>query len=107
MRPRFGVAAVTDSGGQRALYPGDKIVYTLGFDAPMPYGGYNQGYQYPYTTTCVGYAQGCIGSGTNINYNYTSSNYANGVVTITVDPSNYLPESNKGNNTASITLRGY
>lgn len=67
---------VYPSGGQQALYPGDKIVYTLVYDAVPAsyYGGY---YDAPMQAI------------------------------IEVDPSAYVAESNKLNNTAVATYRVY
>jgi len=93
------------SAPQQALRPGDKIVYTMGFDMPYNYGNdyryddcdrwddnddewydYNCDYSYPY------------------DYNYDS----NRVVTVTVNPFGSLYEINRGNNTASQSLNyGY
>ena len=106
---------------QRALYPGDKIVYTLGYDNPYqngyaggcsyncgtPYnnGGYGYTGQSSYTApggyTCNGYGP-C-----NVPNSYPSTIYQNGgVVTIIADPYNYLIELTKQNNTATYPV-GY
>lgn len=61
------------SPSQQKLYPGDKIVYTLGFDMP-------QNYSYP---------------------SYPS--YGN-TFSVTVDPQYLITDSNRANNTASVTL---
>lgn len=73
---------VHPSGGQQALYPGDKIVYTLGYDV-VPQGGYG--------------------------YDYYSYDYYGGQAqaTIEIDPSLYLQEANKLNNTAVATYQVY
>lgn len=71
---------VHPSGGQQALYPGDKIVYTLSYDV-VPQGGYG----YDYYGGFGGQAQ----------------------ATIEIDPSLYLQESNKLNNTAIATYQVY
>lgn len=125
------------SPAQQALYPGDKIVYTLGFDG---YQNYNNGYPYNggncnYYDGTTNYPAPCSNSGyysdnyynqypyygnnpNNYSYNYSNNysynyqqypynqyqNYGNGVVTIVVDPNNYLYESSKANNTASTYL---
>ncbi len=91
------------SGAQRALYPGDRIVYTLGYEN-------DNAQETPvYPGACLSYStQGCIGSG--VGYGYTSnpgyqSYTSNGghTVFITVDPYNQVRESNENNNTASAT----
>lgn len=124
---------------QQALYPGDKIVYTIGFDIPVAanyYNNYPTTSQYPYSSTYP-YPSNC-GYGTNYTYDgvqnypttsntcgtnyYNSSTYYNqtypnygnysnpsyygssGVFSVTVDPQGVIQESNKGNNTASVTL---
>ena len=58
---------------QQKLYPGDKIVYTLGFDV--------------------------------LNTNYNSYNSYTGTFTVTADPQNIANESNKINNTATISVQ--
>ena len=65
---------------QQALYPGDKIVYTLGFIANSPYQYQYQNYPY---------------------YGQTS------VVSIHADPYNLVYELNEGNNTASASYQVY
>ena len=144
------------SQGEQALYPGDKIAFTLTYDDPSYNNVYNQNYnqvcsqQYPYTCTyntqynqypyntqpqtcytyngytnipgpcAYGYDQNgnpIYGSNTNYTYNnqypynvnanyygntgYGYNPYTTGTVTITVDPQNWVVESNKYNNTAS------
>jgi len=69
---------------QQALYPGDKIAYTLS------YNGGTSG-SYPYATSAYGYGYG----------------YQTGTITITADPQNYVPEYNKGNNFAQTTVPLY
>jgi len=68
---------------QQALFPGDKIVYTLTFSTNT-----NTGYQYQ----------------NQYPYGYT---YGTNTVTIIADPSNLRAESNKGNNTATAPLPLY
>ena len=102
---------------QQALYPGDKIAYTLSFavtNAATAY-PYNNGTVNPYG---YGYqSSGYVTSGYNCNgYSCTNNNYvSNGyntgyqtaVITITADPQNYIPELNKGNNTVQTTIPLY
>ena len=94
---------------QQKLYPGDKIVYTLGFDmASYPQSGY------PYTNPCNaaytynGYYNYPTGynCGSYSYPNYYGSNYSfyNQGFSVTADPQNLIPELNKGNNTASVSL---
>mgnify|MGYP001613201129 CR=1 FL=1 len=68
---------VYPSGGQQMLYPGDKIVYTLGYDVVPAQGGYDNYY----------------------------GNQAQ--ATIEVDPINYIPEVSEINNTAVATYQVY
>jgi hypothetical protein len=77
---------------QQALYPGDKIAYTLSFaGANQTSSGYTSaGY------VCNGY------SCTNNNYGYQTA-----TITITADPQNRVPEYNKGNNIAQTTIPLY
>jgi len=117
---------------QQALYPGDKIAYTLSF------AGTNQATGYPYTNTNYGYSTGystgygysstgyncngylCTNNNTVSNgYPYPATNfgysgYGNGygyqqtaVITITADPQNFIVEPNKGNNIAQTTVPLY
>lgn len=72
------------SGAQRALYPGDYIVYTLSWGGGTP-------------STCVGYTGNCLGS----------PSYGTQTVGITVDPQNSLAESSKANNYASASYTAY
>ena len=112
------------SQAQQKLYPGDKIVYTLGFDMPtnstQPYN-----YSYPYAPTNCGYNQNYTYDGyynypTGYGYSCTNPNpyqypnyygnaypfYGANTFSITVDSQNLLNDYNRGNNTASVTL-GY
>ncbi len=132
-----GYSYLYSSATQQALYPGDKIVYTLGFNSAIgnqyctlqypnqncPW--YQTPYQaYPYQGTCYRYdgyqniPVACTNTEgqpiyTNPNYNqnynygyqYNYSNpglYAGNLVTITVDPRNFVWDQNRGNNAASI-----
>lgn len=76
------------AGAQRALYPGDRIEYTL---------AYGDGSGYGYTPTCFGYSGNCIGSAT----------YGQQTVSISVDPYSQLTELNKANNYASASYPAY
>lgn len=78
---------------QQALYPGDKIVYVLGFTVPQTQ-NYNTGYTYPTTCGTYPYTYVCP---TN-----TSKLYGN--VSVTVDPYNSVQETTDANNTASVLL---
>jgi hypothetical protein len=138
---------------QRALYPGDKIVYTLGFDRPYSYNNYNyqtgcswsysgnnncnSGYYYnynyqptyqyapnnPYTCNNYGpcnipgyvnlypygspYQYGCPpGYGCSVPTNlYNAYNGASiGTVTVTADPSGFVQDANRANNTATAQV---
>ena len=111
------------SPAQQALYPGDKIVYTLGFTMQNGYSynssyPYSYGYSTSYPSNC-GYTQnytyngaysypdtsyGCNTNGYNT-YGYQS--YGSEIFTVTVNPDNYVSESSSGNNTASIDLSAY
>jgi hypothetical protein len=115
---------------QQALYPGDKIVYALTFDNVYGQNTYQQypnyGYGYTgassYTTggyTCNGYNcttpygynnyyNNCTNNSCNNGYyNYNGMPSYTGTVTITADPFNYVTESNKSNNSASIVVQVY
>jgi hypothetical protein len=118
---------------QQALYPGDKIAYVLTYDDGQNYNqNYNQAYQYGangyqngYSNYGYGYpATGYSTSGYNCsNYNCTNNNvvsnypannnynygYQNpsATVTIIVDPSNFVQELNKNNNTAQTSVATY
>ncbi len=75
---------VYPSGGQQALYPGDKIVYTLGYDV-VPANGY--GFDY---------------------YSFESNNWGGQAqVTIEVDPMNQVSEASEYNNTAVSSYQVY
>ncbi len=111
-----------DAGPQRALYPGDKVVYTLTFDAPYNYNNnYNPctGWSFPCTQptpvnggpgTCNQYGP-CNVPGypaNNYAYTYPTPNYGGtSVITIQVDPYNALWEMSEVNNTATIPLQVY
>jgi hypothetical protein len=99
------------SQGQRALYPGDKIAYTLSY---ADYGNYQTGYQncgtpYNYSGTPYTYTTPCYSTG----YNQYSANYGNygygatKTVSVSVDPYNLIPEYNKANNYASQIYVAY
>ena len=107
---------------QQALYPGDKIVYTLGFDATYdtnqyfnPNYNYNNsqstcGYQYNgYTNVWkCGYTDGngnWVDTGSNYQYQYPGIQYpGNRAVTVNVDPNNWMWETNEVNNRATANL---
>lgn len=102
------------SPAQQALYPGDKIVFTLTFTAPMN-AQYGQQYpNYSYTgyynpVDPYGYS---YGNSTLGGYSYaqpTYPNYYGGMqtATVTVDPYGLVWESNKTNNTASVSFQVY
>ncbi len=120
------------SGPQRALYPGDKIAFTLNFsdyDTNSAYGynnGYtnNQGYTYgtcnAYGPCAVpGYSGGCGYAPCGYTAPYTNwtpyqpasnvNSYYGGskVVSIQVDPYNQVPEVSKANNYASTSYVSY
>jgi hypothetical protein len=96
---------------QQRLYPGDKIVYTLGFDVPntnynntqcnnynyntttYPYNSYSNTYPYNTYTNCP-----------TTSYPNYSSNYQ-GTFSVIADPQNIAQESNKANNTASVSVQ--
>ena len=102
------------SNGQQALYPGDKMVYTLGFDMTQNNGYYTPTYygsNYNNCTYSPNYTYNGVYNyptnnyGTNCTYNQYSAGISNNrMMTINVDPQNYMMECNKGNNTTSITL---
>lgn len=77
---------------QQALYPGDKIVYTLGYTAPYAYDTTDSmyGWSYPYWTLDQSQAYGQMST-----------------VSIDADPYNLVRESNENNNTASATYQAY
>lgn len=116
---------------QQALYPGDKIVYTLGFtmsnqaytNTAYPYNnGYTYDYQntynygtncnvqyqtYPYTYPCNNtntYPYNTYNTYYPTNTYYPQTTYGTRTVSIVVDPQNYVSESSEANNTASITI---
>lgn len=75
---------VYPSGGQQALYPGDKIVYTLGYDV-VPANGYANDY-----------------------YSFESNYYGGQAqATIELDPLNMVNEASEYNNTANAIYQVY
>ncbi len=103
------------SQGQQALYPGDRIVYTLGYNAaPVDgtngYDNYNGGYGYDQSgwsysgASCYGSPE-CYTGGNQ----YYGNQYGSGQVTasIQVDPYNQLYETNKANNYAAVSYQVY
>ena len=117
-----------NSGPQRALYPGDKIVYTLGYDAVYPadypphgYGGgtgynnapgFNYAGGYNWGASCNNFGPCNVPGYANYyapsNY-YTPgyAGYGSAQTTITVDPYNYVQDANRSNNTAAISYTVY
>lgn len=109
------------SPNQQALYPGDKIVYTLSYTAipqnqqnggvvcTQQYPNYNCGTptNYPYDPNNISWSN----PGT-FSYNYNSGYQYSGYGTtqtasVTADPYNLIWETNEGNNTASVTYQVY
>ena len=81
------------SAPQPGMYPGDKIMYTLTFDAPTTYGyGYQNTCEYPYTHC-----------NTQNNYNQYPA-YSDRTVRVTVDPQGYVAEQNRANNAAATQI---
>jgi len=118
----YNPAYTYQSPGQQALYPGDKIIYNLGYDAaynydnqyciaiypPPPgcewYGYNNYGgsfYQYGYDWYVGGQYYPYGGSPGSYGYNQPQT------ATITLDPYNQVPESNETNNSASTSYTVY
>lgn len=101
------------AGPQRALYPGDKIVYSMGFSDTSSYGynNYTYGTCNQYGPCAVpgysgGYTQGYNPYGyttTNYNYGYTQPR----TVSIQVDPYNQILELTKANNVATVAYLSY
>ena len=112
------------SSSQQALYPGDKIVYTLGFNIPTPayispYAPYmpqnNCGYAQSYTYNGVynipnDPLYNCSNSyADNYSYAHTPNYYGNRAqgpraFIINVDPQNFFRETNEADNTAGIPI---
>ncbi len=111
-----------NSGAQQALYPGDKIVYTLGYDAQ--YSGQSQ---YTQSSGCDGWSYPCNqgqpvygGPGTcnsygpcnvpgyvpNV-YGYYNYGYNQQTASVQVDPYNMIWELNEANNQANVTYTVY
>ncbi len=89
------------SPGQQALYPGDKIIYTLGYAAtPVTQGcayegctaqnPYDTSWSYPYST------MGAVAA-----YGQAST------ASVSVDPYNLIAESNESNNYAAVSYQVY
>ncbi len=99
------------SQGQQALYPGDKIVYTLTYAATpvnqtygqgaTQYNSYQQFTGWSYTTaeSYWNYA----GAAAYNQYGYGQSSTAS----VSVDPNNLVAETNKTNNYAAISYQVY
>lgn len=110
---------VYPSGPQQALYPGDKIVYTLHYSESNTGGTPCTGYGFPCTppityggpSSCNQYGPCTIPGYSNYtivpnqySYSYSGSSYGNPeVVSIQVDPFGLFPEVSKANNYASQT----
>lgn len=109
------------SDAQQALYPGDKIVYTLGYDAQFSGPQYTQnggcdGWSYPCNPgtpvyggpgTCNSYGPCTIpGYAQNI-YGYQNTGYNTQSVSVQVDPYNLVWEQNEANNAAGISYSIY
>lgn len=101
------------SPGQQALYPGDKIVYTLAYDAPYAYNRY-QGNQYcvmiyPPPPGCDYNYGGYADSGYYYPYNQYGAayGYQPQTATIQVDPYNFVWESSEYNNSAAVSYAVY
>lgn len=110
----YSPAYTYQSPSQPALYPGDKVVYTLGYIATP---AVNQvcTQQYPntncttVTNPAAGWTYGADPSGWmfagsyNQNYGYGQTSSAS----VTVDPYNLVRESNESNNTAGVSYQVY
>ncbi|MEK7068690.1 MAG: hypothetical protein AAB964_02655 [Patescibacteria group bacterium] len=83
------------SPAQQALYPGDRIVFTMGYDN---FGGS----QYCPPSSWGEYAPCSVGG-----YDYRYDRRSAESVTIHVDPYNIVPEINEYNNTSSASYYGY
>lgn len=95
------------SVGQAALYPGDRIVYTLGFDS-YDY-GYNYGYDYDYHN----YEDDCEWDDDEEEWNCDDNDrnrrhddyrYENGRFSVSVDPYGQIFELNEFNNLVSLSI---
>lgn len=105
--------------GQRALYPGDRIVYTLTFSQGSGYGNYNNGGNCDWNNNNYYNGYGSYNSYNdssynhyhdyqNCNYNQGYTNYySGGTLTITVDPYNLTYDPNRGNNIVSVPVNAY
>jgi hypothetical protein len=103
----WGIAATLPSGyqylsgPQQALYPGDKILYTLTFRDTAnpsaygytPYGSYSYGSYNPWGCGNDAYGYGCT----------AGAGYSQSIV-ITADPYHQVPDSYPYNNTATAPL---
>jgi hypothetical protein len=94
------------SQGQQALYPGDKIVYTLSYTAAAPY------QQHPYADNPYGtqysdsvWLNPCstMSCGQYNPYTYGQASTAS----ISIDPYNLVAESNESNNYAAVSYQVY
>ena len=90
---------------QQALYPGDKIVYTLGFIENSPYQYQYQNYP---AQTGWSYPNGTLDPYSQTANVYNQNSYGQmSTVSINADPYNLIWELNEGNNTASATYQTY
>ncbi len=111
------------SPAQQALYPGDKVVYTLTYTAQLPANQFTGGGNpcngwYPCDPgtpvyggpgTCNSYGP-CNVSGYSSNvYGYTQPGYTNNTqsASVQIDPFNLVWELNEGDNTAGISYQVY
>ncbi len=109
------------SGAQQALYPGDKIVYTLGYDAQYAGNQYTtnggcDGWSYPCNPgtpvyggpgTCNSYGPCTVpGYAPNI-YGYANPGYNLQTASVQVDPYNLVWEQNESNNYAATSYTVY
>lgn len=91
---------------QQMLYPGDKIVYTLGYAADYQYQNQYQNYPAP---TGWSYPNGTLDpySQTANVYNQNYSYGRMSTVSINADPYNLIRESNESNNTGAASYQTY
>ena len=109
------------SDAQQALYPGDKIVYTLGYDAQLQGSAYSatggcDGWTYPCNPgtqvyggpgTCNQYGPCAIPGYPANPYGYYNPTAGYKTASVQVDPYNLVWELNESNNTAGISYQVY